>query len=55
MCIYLNNHFNERLDISRKLINFNQNIMNHYLKNENQNKRVFIKTRYLIFDVFDIF
>ena len=55
MCIYLNNRFNEKFDIPRKLINFNRNNINHYLKNEDQNKRVFIKIRYSIFGVFDIF
>ena len=55
MYIYLNNRFNEKFDIPRKLINFNRNNINHYLKNEDQNKRVFIKIRYSIFGVFDIF
>ena len=35
MRVRLNNRFNKKFDISRKLINLNRNIVNHYFKNEN--------------------
>ena len=33
----------------------NKHVMHYYIKSENQNKRVFFKTRYLFLDIFDIF
>ena len=33
----------------------NEHVIHYHVKSENQNKRVFLKTRYSFFDIFNIF
>ena len=33
----------------------NEHVIHYHVKSENQNKRVFFKTRYSFLDIFDIF
>ena len=55
MIIDFNNNLCEFIDVSRKLIMSNKHVMHYHVKSENQNKRVFFKTRYSFFDILDIF
>ena len=55
MIVNLNNNFCEFIDVFRELIISSEHVMHYHVKNENQNKRVFFKTRYSFFDIFDIF
>ena len=55
MIIDFNNNLCEFIDVFRKLIMSNKHVMHYHVKNENQNKRVFLKTRYLFLNIFDIF
>ena len=55
MIVDLNNNLCEFIDVFRKLIMSNKHIIHYHVKSENQNKRVFFKTRYSFFDILDIF
>ena len=55
MIVDFNNNLCEFIDVSRKLIMLNEHIIYYYVKDENQNKRVFLKTRYLFLNIFNIF
>ena len=55
MIVNFNNNLCELIDVSRKLIMSNKHVIHYHVKSEDQNKRVFFKTRYSFFDIFDIF
>ena len=54
MIIDFNNNLCEFIDVFRKLIMSNKHVIHYHVKSEDQNKRVFFKTRYSFFDIFDI-
>ena len=55
VCIVRNYLIDQLEVVARKLILMNQYVVNDYVVKKNQNKRVFIKTRYSFLDVFDVF
>ena len=54
MIINLNNNLCELIDVSRELIMPSEHVIHYHVKGENQNKRVFFKTRYSFLDILDI-